>query len=117
MLAEPLAANRPGRPPHEIDVFVLTARAYDQGVPVMFSTTTIRIYPPESKMRTVTFVIPGRNLDRKKTEDILSTITGGRVIIHDITPYDENEPNAGGHQNIGGSGDLKDKYGYFLHKY
>lgn len=76
----------------DTDVFVLTARAYDLGVPVMFSTTTIRVYPPESRVRTVTFVVPGSNPDRKKTEEILSTVTGARVIIHDIRPYNGFDP-------------------------
>lgn len=77
--------------------------AYDLGVPVMFSTINVRIYPPESKTRSVTFVLPGHNIDRKKTEDILSTITGGRVIIHDIQPYNENHLNEGGVDDSDGS--------------
>lgn len=108
MLVEPLMmgrpkSSRPARHTRETDVFVLTVRAYDLGVPVMFTTATIRIYPPESKTRTVTFVLPGQNIDRKKTEEILSTITGGRVIIHDIQPYNENRPINGGGNGIDGS--------------
>lgn len=104
MLVEPLMmgrpkSSRPTRQTRETDVFVLTVRAYDLGVPVLFTTATIRIYPPESKTRTVTFVLPGRNIDRKKTEEILSTITGGRVIIHDIQPYNEDRPNNNGAGN------------------
>lgn len=76
------------------DIFLLTARAYDLGVPVRFSTTSIRIYPPESLTRTVTFVVPGENPDKTKTEEILSTITGGKVIIHDIRPLQPDEPGA-----------------------
>lgn len=107
MLVEPLMmgrpkSSRPARQTRETDVFVLTVRAYDLGVPVMFTTATIRVYPPESKTRTVTFVLPGHNIDRKKTEEILSTITGGRVIIHDIQPYNEDRPNNGG--DNGGDG-------------
>lgn len=83
----------------EAEVFVLTARAYDLGVPVMFSTSTIRIYPPESKARTVMFIVAGDNPDIRKTEDSLSAITGGRVIIHSVKPYTGNEPGA---TNIGG---------------
>ncbi|EDW83990.2 uncharacterized protein Dwil_GK13902 [Drosophila willistoni] len=75
-------------------IFILTARAYDLGVPVRFSTTTIRIYPPESRKRTVTFVVPGHNPDKAKTEETLSTITGGKVIIHDIRPLRADEPGA-----------------------
>ncbi|XP_036321242.1 cadherin-86C-like [Rhagoletis pomonella] len=73
------------------DIFLLTARAYDLGVPVRFSTTTIRIYPPESRSRTLTFVVPGGNPDKAKTEETLSTITGGKVIIHDIRPLQADE--------------------------
>lgn len=86
------------------DAFVLTARAYDLGVPVMFSTTTIRVYPPESKARTVMFIVAGDNPDVRKTEESLSAITGGRVIIHSVRPYTGNEPGA---TNVGG--DSRDK--------
>lgn len=89
------------------DVFVLTARAYDLGVPVLSSTTIIRIYPPESRARTVTFIVPGQHPDRKKTEDTLSAITGGRVIIHDIKPY-TGTTDTNGATNI--AEDSKDKY-------
>lgn len=91
----------------ESDIFTLTARAYDLGVPVRFSTTTIRIYPPESRTRTVTFVVPGHNPDKTKTEETLSTITGGKVIIHEIRPLRPDEPDA---KNIPGGGtDVKDR--------
>ncbi|XP_054734543.1 cadherin-86C [Anastrepha obliqua] len=78
----------------EDDVFLMTARAYDLGVPVRFSTTAIRIYPPESRTRTVTFVVPGGSPDKVKTEETLSTITGGKVIIHDIRLLQPDEPGA-----------------------
>lgn len=97
MLISPLVIDRQKSPQNRLsrdaDVYTLTIRAYDLGVPVMFSTINIRIYPPESKTRSVTFVLPGHNIDRKKTEDILSTITGGRVIIHDIQPYNDDQLN------------------------
>lgn len=108
-LAEPLSMGRPNsrqrRQSREMDMFILIVRAYDLGVPVMFSTTTVRIYPPESKTRAVTFVLPGQNIDRKETEEILSAITGGRVIIHDIQPYNPNRSSGG----ISGAADNKDK--------
>lgn len=75
----------------ESEFYVLTARAYDLGIPHRFSTTVIRVYPPESKTRTMLFVVPGSNPDRQKTENILSTITGGKVSILEIRPYKGTE--------------------------
>lgn len=75
----------------DLEFYVLTARAYDLGVPLKFSMTTIKVYPPESKTRTMLFVVPGLNPDRQKTEDILSTITGGKVTILEIRPYKGTE--------------------------
>lgn len=80
----------------ENNIFVLTARAYDLGVPVRSSTTIIRVYPPESRTRIVTFVVPGYNPDKRKTEETLSTVTGGKVIIHEIRPLQPDEPGAKG---------------------
>jgi hypothetical protein len=74
----------------DMDVFVLTARAFDLGVPVRFSTTTVRIYPPESRTRAVSFLVPGYSPDRQKLEKTLSDLTGGRVVIQDIKPYTGN---------------------------
>lgn len=105
MLTSPLMMDRQQSPRNQLsrdaDVYTLTVRAYDMGVPIMFTTITIRIYPPESKTRSVTFVMPGQNIDRKKTEEFLSTITGGRVIIHDIQPYNNDDQINDG--NFGGS--------------
>uniref|UniRef100_A0A1I8N8Q9 Cadherin domain-containing protein n=1 Tax=Musca domestica TaxID=7370 RepID=A0A1I8N8Q9_MUSDO len=93
--------------PQDQNIFILTARAYDLGVPVRSSTTTIRIYPPESRTRAVTFVVPGLDPDKSKTEETLSTITGGKVIIHEIRPLKPDEPGA---QNIAsGNPDIKDR--------
>lgn len=75
----------------ESEFYVLTARAYDLGVPHRYSMTTIRVYPPESKTRTMLFVVPGLKPDREKTEQILSTITGGKVTITEIRPYKGTE--------------------------
>ncbi|XP_030382490.1 cadherin-86C [Scaptodrosophila lebanonensis] len=74
------------------DTIILSARAYDLGVPVQSSTTKIHIYPQERLERTITFVIPGHNINKEKTEETLSAITGGRVIIHNIHPMRPNEP-------------------------
>ncbi|XP_020817256.1 cadherin-86C isoform X2 [Drosophila serrata] len=83
-----------GTDDEDTDIFILTARAYDLGVPVRFSTTTIRIYPPESRKRTVTFVVPGHHPDKAKTEETLSAITGGKVYIHNMRPLRPDEPGA-----------------------
>lgn len=66
---------------------MLTVRAYDLGVPKLYSTTTVKIYPPESKTRTMSFIVPGANPDRKKLEEVLSTLSGGKVTIIDVKPY------------------------------
>lgn len=78
----------------ELKMIQMTARAFDLGVPVQFSTTTIKVYPPESRTRTSMFIVAGSNPNRKETEDTLADITGGRVSIIDIKPYNGNEPGA-----------------------
>lgn len=92
MLREPLLKRnkRQMNAKPDMDVFVLTARAFDLGVPVRFSTTTVRIYPPESRTRAVSFLVPGYSPDRQKLEDSLSDLTGGRVVIQDVKPYTGN---------------------------
>lgn len=92
MLREPLTkrSKRQANKKPDMDVFVLTARAFDLGVPVRFSTTTVRIYPPESRTRSVSFLVPGYSPDRQKLEESLSDLTGGRVVIQDVKPYTGN---------------------------
>lgn len=92
MLREPLIkrSKRQTNAKADMDVFVLTARAFDLGVPVRFSTTTVRIYPPESRTRAVSFLVPGYSPDRQKLEDSLSDLTGGRVVIQEVKPYTGN---------------------------
>lgn len=72
------------------DIIVLTARAFDLGVPVRFTTTTIRVYPPESRTRAVAFLVNGYNPDRQQLEETLTGLTGGRVMIQDVRPYTGN---------------------------
>uniref|UniRef100_A0A1A9UX43 Cadherin domain-containing protein n=1 Tax=Glossina austeni TaxID=7395 RepID=A0A1A9UX43_GLOAU len=100
--------KRQSLPINEPSMFILTARAYDLGIPVLSSTTTIRIYPPESRTRAVTFLVPGLNPDKSKTEETLSTITGGKVLIHEIRPL---KPDELGAHNIPPSNnpDIKDR--------
>lgn len=98
MLREPITMNKNKRQADkqgkqsssDVEVFVLTARAFDLGVPVRFSTTTIRIYPPESRTRAITFHVPGYAPNRQKLEKTLSDLTGGRVVIQSIKPYTDN---------------------------
>ncbi|CAG9806607.1 unnamed protein product [Chironomus riparius] len=73
-----------------LDVIVLTARAFDLGVPVRYSTTTIRVYPPESRTRAIAFLVPGYSHDREKLEETLSDLTGGKVMIQDIKRYPQS---------------------------
>lgn len=73
-----------------LDVIVLTARAFDLGVPVRHSTTTIRVYPPESRTRTISFLVPGYAQDREKLEETLTDLTGGKVMIQDIKRYQDS---------------------------
>uniref|UniRef100_A0ABD2XJQ4 Cadherin domain-containing protein n=1 Tax=Trichogramma kaykai TaxID=54128 RepID=A0ABD2XJQ4_9HYME len=69
-------------------LFILTARAYDLGVPHLSNTVQIRImHPTTAFARIVMFVMPGENPDPKKTAETLATITGSRVTIQEIKPY------------------------------
>lgn len=78
-----------------LDVIVLTARAFDLGVPVRHSTTTIRVYPPESRTRTIAFLVPGYSHDPEKLEETLSDLTGGKVMIQEIKRYPDNSGGLG----------------------
>lgn len=69
-------------------------RAYDLGVPRLHSSTIVKIYPPESKTRTMSFIVPGANPDRRKLEEVLSTLSGGKVNIIEIKPYKGNDNGA-----------------------
>ncbi|OXU32080.1 hypothetical protein TSAR_007837 [Trichomalopsis sarcophagae] len=69
-------------------LFILTARAYDLGVPHLSNVAQIRIMRPSSAFaRIVMFVMPGENPDPKKTAETLATITGSKVVIQEIKPY------------------------------
>lgn len=54
----------------------------------------MKIYPPESKTRTMSFIVPGANPDRRKLQEILSTLSGGKVNIIEIKPYKGYENGA-----------------------
>lgn len=80
----------------ESEVYALTVRAYDLGIPRMYSTTAVKIYPPESKTRTMSFIVPGANPDKQKLEEVLSTLSGGKVTILEIKPYKGSDNGATG---------------------
>lgn len=72
--------------------YSLRVRAFDLGAPVQFSEATVRIYPPESRARTIQFVVPNYDYNNpKKTEDVLAEITGGKVTIVEVKPYTGQE--------------------------
>ncbi|XP_026732389.1 cadherin-86C [Trichoplusia ni] len=83
----------------ESEVFVLTIRAYDLGIPRQSSTTLVKIYPPESKTRTMSFIVPGANPDKKKLEEVLSTLSGGKVTIIDIKRYEGGATDLNGQES------------------
>ncbi|CAB3248000.1 unnamed protein product [Arctia plantaginis] len=80
----------------ESEVYTLSIRAYDLGIPRMYSTTAVKIYPPESKTRTMSFIVPGANPDKQKLEEVLSTLSGGKVTIIEIKPYKGSDNGATG---------------------
>ncbi|XP_014250351.1 cadherin-86C [Cimex lectularius] len=67
----------------------LLVRAYDLGVPTRWSTAQLRIFPAESNARVMRFLVPGRNPDRRAVQQLLSDLTGARVVIHSIEPYNQ----------------------------
>ncbi|XP_018332036.1 cadherin-86C-like [Agrilus planipennis] len=75
------------------ELVVLKARAYDGGVPRLWSDTEVRIYPPDSRTYPVTFIVPGINQNPESIEQKLRTLTGGDVAIKDIQPYTDYNTN------------------------
>uniref|UniRef100_A0A2H8TNX3 Cadherin-related family member 1 n=1 Tax=Melanaphis sacchari TaxID=742174 RepID=A0A2H8TNX3_9HEMI len=80
---------------------VLTVRAYDLGVPHRWSTTQVRIYPPSSGARQMTFLIPA-SMDFAAMHNLLERLTGGKVTINSIKPNYEHaqRPTANADKNI-----------------
>ncbi|CAH1738147.1 unnamed protein product [Aphis gossypii] len=80
---------------------VLTVRAYDLGVPHRWSTTQVRIYPPSSGARQMTFLIPA-SMDVAAMHNLLERLTGGKVTINSIKPNYEHvqRPVASAEKNI-----------------
>ncbi|XP_046479763.1 uncharacterized protein [Neodiprion pinetum] len=88
--------NRKKRAAEDV-VYTLTVRAYDLGVPHLSSTAKVYIInaAPMGAL-TLMLVVPAKDLDPMHTAEILTAITGGRVTIQDIRPYDQpGRPNNG----------------------
>ncbi|XP_046738432.1 cadherin-86C [Diprion similis] len=81
--------NRKKRAAEDV-VYTLTVRAYDLGVPHLSSTAKVYIInaTPMGAL-TLMLVVPAKDLDPLHTTEILAAITGGRVTIQDIRPYDQ----------------------------
>ncbi|KAI5753935.1 hypothetical protein M8J77_004427 [Diaphorina citri] len=87
-----VATSRSKRQTEPNIVTSLTVRAYDMGVPHKWSTTQVRIYPPDSAVRNIKFLVPHSQaqLERKQLEDILSEMSGGRVSVVNTRPHYED---------------------------
>ncbi|XP_052132091.1 cadherin-86C-like, partial [Frankliniella occidentalis] len=72
-------------------IITINVRAYDLGIPLRWTHGIVRVYPPETRARTMVFIVPGTNPDPKATEETLSSLTGGSVTIKDIKPYDGDD--------------------------
>lgn len=59
------------------------------GVPHRSSTTQVRIYPPSSGARQMTFLIPA-SMDVAAVHNLLERLTGGKVTINSIKPNYEH---------------------------
>ncbi|CAG7716939.1 unnamed protein product, partial [Allacma fusca] len=66
----------------------LKVRAYDSGSPQLSSETTVQIFSKEVLSRQIQFVLPSKpdmiESNRKRIEDMLSSITGGSASIKDV---------------------------------
>ncbi|EEZ97721.1 cadherin-86C [Tribolium castaneum] len=78
----------------ESNIVITTARAWDGGVPRLFSECEIRIYPPESHSRRMVFIVPGKNPDLADLQKKLSVLTGAKITINEVRPYLGAEPGA-----------------------
>lgn len=57
-----------------------------EGVPHRWTTTQVRIFPPDTGSRLMHFILPAKGLDYQSIEDLLTKMTGGRVTIVEIKP-------------------------------
>ena len=75
----------------KLEVVDALAPLFVAGVPLRWTHGIVRVYPPETRARTMVFIVPGHDPDRKATEETLSSLTGGSVTIKDVRPYDGDE--------------------------
>lgn len=75
----------------ETEMAIIMARAWDEGVPRLWSECEIRLYPPESRIGVIKFVVPGLQPDQKAIENELRDLTGAQVTVMEIHPYTEEK--------------------------
>jgi hypothetical protein len=99
--------------PSALNMYVLVVRAYDlgketnsilqrqhvktenfhlrktasPGVPHRYSTTQVKIFPPDSGTRLLNFLLPANGMNYEKMEELLTKITGGQVTVLEVNSY------------------------------
>ncbi|XP_048513676.1 uncharacterized protein LOC105688571 isoform X2 [Athalia rosae] len=96
--------NRKKRAVDDVVLYTLTVRAYDMGVPHRSNTAQVRVITatPMGAL-TLMLVVPSEHLDPLRTTETLASITGGRVTIQDVRPYNQSgQPgdNKGGRMSV-----------------
>lgn len=76
------------------EVLSFMVRAYDGGVPRLWSEVEVKVYPPETMSKQVVFIVSGSNPDRQALEDTLTTVVGSEVDIEEVRPYNGFIPGA-----------------------
>ncbi|KAL3279372.1 hypothetical protein HHI36_016882 [Cryptolaemus montrouzieri] len=76
------------------ELLTLTGRAWDGGIPRLSGVCEIRIYPPETNSRKMTFIVPGTDPDTEAIANTLRAITGAKVTINNVRQYRGYEPDA-----------------------
>ncbi|KAJ4441942.1 hypothetical protein ANN_11805 [Periplaneta americana] len=72
---------------YRIPTFKLLVRAYDLGIPQKSNAVPVTVYGPETNARNMTFILNGFPIEQKEAEAMLSKVTGGRVKIQEVRPY------------------------------
>ena len=75
------------------NTFALYVRAYDLGVPHLYSESVVDIYTQSVTPRTIEFIVPKKmdmnDPESKSLEALLSLLTGAPTIIKNIKLYDD----------------------------